>query len=159
MNICIRKAQNKDVDSLLGLLYEQSAIDMDFVIDEQKQRSLFQLLLADKWDRVLLVAEANREVAGMAIARIIALAPMGDCTIQLENVYVREDFRWKGIGMALMRQIKSWGLERGAVMIQLSIDESKSDALAFYKKIGFKLKQLNGLCLNLIDEDKKQYSA
>lgn len=155
LSLCIRKAQRRDIEWLMRLLFELFSIESDFIFDEQKQRSGLELLLADKWDRVVYVADHDGEIVGMVTAQILVSTAAGGYSILLEDMYVKDDFRWRGIGVALVRQIKRWGFERGVTRIQLVADETNTAALTFYKKIGFRRSRMKGLYLSLIDGHKK----
>jgi GNAT superfamily N-acetyltransferase len=58
-----------------------------------------------------------------------------DCL--LEDLYVRDDARGKGVGRALVDGVVGLARERGCRRIELDTNESNEAALALYESLGF----------------------
>ena len=58
-----------------------------------------------------------------------------DC--ELEDLYVDEDARGKGVGRALVQGVVDLARERGCRRIQLDVNEANAAALAVYDSFGF----------------------
>lgn len=60
--------------------------------------------------------------------------------IYLEDLYVRPDFRRKGIGMALLSEVAGIALQRGRAMRWEVLDWNR-DAIALYKALGAEFRE------------------
>jgi len=58
----------------------------------------------------------------------------------LEDVYVREDARRRGIGAALVRAVIERARERGARRVELDTREDNAAAIALYESYGFSMR-------------------
>jgi GNAT superfamily N-acetyltransferase len=86
---------------------------------------------------LLLVAEANGEVAGLASLHIsIALEYEGEAG-KLSAIVVDEAARGRGVGRALVEAIEAEARARGCVLLFLTSNERRGEAHAFYRALGF----------------------
>lgn len=90
--------------------------------------------------QLLLVAEdeTSQVVGTMQLSFLQYLTYRGGLRAQAEAVFIREDFRGKGIGSELMKYAIEYSKQRGAHLIQLTTDKQRPDAIRFYEKLGFK---------------------
>lgn len=94
-------------------------------------------------DSILLVAEEEGELAGMAL---LTLRQPPNPILKprlyafLEELSVGECFRGQGIGTALFTAAKEQALKRGAVSLELQVWSFNEAALRFYEKMGMKEK-------------------
>lgn len=94
-------------------------------------------------DSILLVAEEEGELAGMAL---LTLRQPQNPLLKprlyafLEELSVGEHFRGQGIGTALFTAAKEQALKRGAVSLELQVWSFNEAALRFYEKMGMKEK-------------------
>ena len=102
--------------------------------DQATLECLHREALADS-DRVVLVAERDGEVVGMA-----HLAPSRAANAphraEVQRVAVGEDVRGSGVGKALLDALEEAALERGITLLWLTTHEG-SDACAFYEAAGY----------------------
>ncbi|NDL59403.1 GNAT family N-acetyltransferase [Phytoactinopolyspora mesophila] len=97
----------------------------------------FETIDADP-HQFLAVAERDGEVVGtFQLTFISGLSRQGATRAQLEAVRVHSSARGSGLG----RQLISWAIDearrRGAALVQLTSDASRSDAHRFYERLGF----------------------
>ncbi|MBI4067071.1 GNAT family N-acetyltransferase, partial [Candidatus Gottesmanbacteria bacterium] len=52
-------------------------------------------------------------------------------------MFIDENYRLKGVGKMLVAEVKKWFKEQGLLYIELYVNESNSNGLAFWKKVGF----------------------
>ncbi len=83
-------------------------------------------------DSIVLVAERDGELIGYAHLREGADAP-----IFLERFYIAPGLKGRGFARALMDDVFSAAVSRGARSIQLAVWERNPRAIAFYRKCGF----------------------
>lgn len=94
-------------------------------------------------DSILLVAEEEGELAGMAL---LTLRQPPNPILKprlyafLEELSVGERFRGQGVGTALFAAAKEQALKRGAVSLELQVWSFNEAALRFYEKMGMKEK-------------------
>jgi ribosomal-protein-alanine N-acetyltransferase len=81
---------------------------------------------------VLIAEEGGGKISGFVCARIIA----GDC--ELENIVVDENFRRRGIGAALLRELLDNSERNGGSAVWLEVRESSKAARRLYEKQGFR---------------------
>jgi ribosomal protein S18 acetylase RimI-like enzyme len=144
MDIIIRFAEKKDIDSLVGLLYELFEIEEDFAFDEERQRQGLGLIIGSEKNCVL-VAEYGKKVVGMCnIQTLISTAEGGHVGL-IEDMIVTKDYARKGIGRSLLTKAEEWGVKQGLTRFQLSAGRNNAPALAFYRKLGWSKTKLIGL--------------
>ncbi len=81
----------------------------------------------------LLLAQEDRAVAGCACIRIIAKG-----VAELKRMYVRPDFRRKGIGKALVQKTIEEARKKEFAVLKLDSAGFMSEAHALYRSFGFK---------------------
>ena len=140
----IRRAQRKDIDSLVGLLEELFSIEEDFTFDKERQRKGLQLLLESPLGCVL-AAEADNSVVGMCTGQLTISTAEGSAALLVEDVVVTEDWRGKGVGRQLLDKLAQWAAEQGANRMQLLADRTNKAGLDFYTRSGWQQTQL--ICL------------
>lgn len=86
----------------------------------------------------LIVAESDGVVIGvLQLTFIPYLTHRGGWRALIEGVRVSSSARSGGAGGAMMRWAIERASQRGCVMIQLTTDRTRGDALRFYERLGF----------------------
>jgi GNAT superfamily N-acetyltransferase len=140
----IRPATRTDIPGMVTLLQQLFAVEADFNFDAGRQQRGLELLLGDE-RALVLVAEDQGEVTGMATAQLLISTAEGGPCLLIEDVVVTPARQNKGIGSALLAKIAEWGAERGATRMQLLADLTNSRALEFYRQKNWVQTQL--ICL------------
>jgi len=87
----------------------------------------------------LIVCEAQGELLGMLqITFIPCLTYIGSWRALIEGVRVASSQRGSGIGGKLFEWAINRAEEKGCVMVQLTSDKKRPDAIRFYEQLGFK---------------------
>lgn len=87
----------------------------------------------------LIVCESGGELLGMLqITFLPYLTYVGSWRALIESVRVASSHRGKGIGAKLFEWAIERAEERGCLIVQLTSDKSRPDAIRFYEKLGFK---------------------
>jgi GNAT superfamily N-acetyltransferase len=96
---------------------------------------LHRAALADG-DRVVLVAEREDEIVGMAhlVPSAAANAPH---RAEVQRVAVAADARGAGVGRELMAAVEQMALERGLTLLWLTTHDG-SEACRFYEAVGYR---------------------
>ncbi len=85
-------------------------------------------------DGRLLLAIDDEQLAGG-----VALRKIGDGICEMKRLFVREEFRGKGLGRQLVEAVISEALEIGYERMRLdTLPPKMNDAIALYRSLGFK---------------------
>jgi GNAT superfamily N-acetyltransferase len=76
------------------------------------------------------------QVVGLALWFLNFSTWLGITGIYLEDLYVRESFRGRGLGTALMRELAGICVERGYRRLQWSVLDWNTPSIEFYQSIG-----------------------
>jgi GNAT superfamily N-acetyltransferase len=94
------------------------------------------------------------EDGGPDLLGLVSLAPV-PTTLQagefvyLDDLYVREGSRGKGIGTELLAAARRWSVERGAVEIRLAADASDERLWKLYRDGGYARQRMSWMVLDL----------
>ncbi|HVN62802.1 MAG TPA: GNAT family N-acetyltransferase [Gaiellaceae bacterium] len=126
----IRKADKTDLD-LLRELWEEFQAEVPEV---EHYRETWEEALPDVEryvaEDVALVAEDDGQAIGFALAR-----PKNKRVGYLSDVYVRPDFRRRGVGRELLAAAVS---ALGSELLSLNVDVTNEEARTAYRRLGFR---------------------
>jgi GNAT superfamily N-acetyltransferase len=129
----IRPARTGDIPRMCELLTELFSIEADFVPEREKQSHGLNALLADPQGKVLvLVAELDGMVVGMATVQTLVSTAEGGRVGLVEDLVVRRNLRGRGVGAQLIEAILTWAGSQGLTRLQLLADRDNQQALDFY---------------------------
>ena len=84
----------------------------------------------------VLIAEWNGEPAGFAIFFATYSTFLGRQGIYLEDIYVREALRGRGIGKRLLVEVARMAVERNCGRLEWSVLDWNKPAIDFYESLG-----------------------
>ena len=140
----IRKAKKEDMKAVQDLRFLLSKYEKDIGLNiavpewgytEVGERD-FKYFLDEQF---IFVAEEDEKIVGFITGEILHKEEW--YTVQLgtiNNLYVLEDYRHKGIGKQLMQTMMNSFREKGIETFELYAFSNNVDALKFYEKLGFK---------------------
>ena len=141
--VTLRRASAEDLNSLMQLLSDDpvsaSLGDVAAETDRPAYVSALHQIITDPSNELLLVIDGDRRVVGtMQLTRLPGMARRGSTRLLIEAVRVHRDLRSFGIGSAMMR----WVTDVAAValdahLVQLTSDNSRTEAHRFYENLGF----------------------
>lgn len=140
-SIEVRRAVATDVPLIVALLAaDQLGASRDGITaDEDLQPYLdaFAAIDADPAHLLIVATNGAHVVATMQLTFLPGLARRGALRAHIEAVRVRDEFRSRGLGTALL----GWAIEeadrRHCALVQLTTDKSRVDARRFYDRLGF----------------------
>ena len=139
--VLLREAVEDDVPALVQLLAaDQLGATRDAVADEadlEPYLGAFREIDADPAHLLLVAVDGGEAIATMQLSVLPGLARRGARRAQVEAVRVREDFRDRGLGAALLGWAIAEARRRGCALVQLTTDKSRADAHRFYARLGF----------------------
>lgn len=127
-NITIKRITSDEDFSVLQI---NPLLDNGTAWDEEQGRKFLE-----NPDNVLFVAFWEGKAAGFLTAHRLQRFDKRKAEILLYEIGVNESFRRKGIGKALIEEVKNWGKEVGADEVWVLTNKSNIPANALYKSAG-----------------------
>lgn len=130
-----------DYEGLLGLLGGQ----LSFIGYTQTREEVAKVL-ANAMKRasrsVLWVAYSQEKAVGFAFGNVCCGLESGGDYLWLNELFVAQEARLKGLGSQLLNHIRSWAKERGCTYLALVTHPSNERAQRFYQESGLELETL-----------------
>ncbi len=154
-NILFRFAEEKDVPVILQFIKELA--DYEKMLDEVvANEELLREWIFDKQKAEVLFALIDGKEAGFALFFHNFSTFLGRAGIYLEDLYVKPEYRGKGLGKGLLKQLAKIAVERGCGRLEwscldwnkpsidfyLSLDATPMDEWTVYRLTGETLKKL-----------------
>ncbi|ALB64737.1 hypothetical protein AFK62_08435 [Cronobacter condimenti 1330] len=135
-----RAACEADLHILIDLLYDDTLGATRETKDDaayERYLAAFRRIQASQ-DNTILLAQRDEEIVGMLQLTIIpGLSHQGALRAQIENVRVKKAWRGAGIGRQLFAHAIASATQAGCIIVQLTTDRQRQDAIRFYKSLGF----------------------
>lgn len=142
MDFNIRQAIPDDFESILKLnkaLFDNEEIftkeySLDWTYSDEGKNYLKKTIESG----LALVAEVNEKVVGYIAISIYSISFRKENPIsELDNMFVEDKFRSKGIGKKLVEQAKGLAKDKGARRFKVEATAKNEKAIKFYKDCGF----------------------
>jgi ribosomal protein S18 acetylase RimI-like enzyme len=85
-----------------------------------------------------LIAEVDGRFAGCCLYFASFSTWIGRPGVYVQDFYVADEFRGKGVGERMLQRLAAVTRERGGRYIRLAVDTENYRAQAFYKRVGIK---------------------
>ena len=132
----VRAVVPGDIPELLEMIRELAEFehlsDQVVATEDDYEESLF----GDSPAAEALIAEKNSEAIGYAIFFSTFSTFVGRAGIWLEDLYVRPDFRKRGIGKKLLKSVGEIARERNAGRYEWCVLDWNRNAIELYRKMG-----------------------
>jgi GNAT superfamily N-acetyltransferase len=150
--LSIRFAEEKDISVILSLIKELA--EFEKLSDEVNvsEDILKENLFGKRKYAEVIIAELNEKPAGQALFFHNFSTFKGKPGIYLEDLYVKPEYRSKGIGKALLNKLIETAKERKCSRIEWVVLDWNKSAIDFYKKMG--AEEMNGWLIYRLTEDK-----
>ena len=135
----ISPAAESDVPTLLAMIrelaeFEQLAQELEVTVDSLREALFGAVPVA-----CALVARMDSELAGYAVFYRTFSTFVGRPGIFLDDLYVRPEFRKRGIGRALLEAVARIGVETGGGRFEWIALRWNENAFRFYRSLGAKV--------------------
>lgn len=132
--LTIRPANVRDVPLLKTLIHEFAAFERlpVTVTDDSLRRDGF----GERPKFRVIMADWNGEPAGYAFFFDYYSTFEGRAGIFLEDIYVRESYRGKEIGKALLAWVAAMARDEGCFGVRWQVLDWNTPAIEFYRKLG-----------------------
>lgn len=136
MVLTIKKSEPEDIPQIIALLHEfaeyENLLDACEITEERLRVALFG---EGKVAEALLAFE-DHEPVGYAIFYPNFATFRGQRGFYLEDIFVKKDFRAKGVGEAMIKSLARTAKERGFERIDFLVLDWNTPAVKFYEKLG-----------------------
>lgn len=139
-NVEFRFATIDDLPSMVALLNEDIlGMQRERMDTESRVRYelAFHAIQKQEGNQILLGVLKDEIIAMLQLTFIPGLAHQGGCRAQIEAVRVKDTVRGEGVGKLLFGKAIEISKQAGCVMVQLTTDRRRDDAIRFYESIGF----------------------
>ena len=139
MSLKIRSAEPADTELVFTLVceladYEKLTHDVVATADD-----IAAALFAPQPRLFCDIAEWKGEPAGLAVWFLNFSTFSGRNGIYLEDVFVRPQFRGRGIGTALLKGLAQHCLDKGYARVEWTVLDWNAPSIGFYESIGAKI--------------------
>lgn len=97
----------------------------------------FEIINTDPKQELTIVEIDGETVGTFQLTFMQNIAHQGGLRAQVESVRTHAAHRGKGIGKKVFEYIINRAKEKGCVLLQLTSDKRRPDAIRFYKTLGF----------------------
>ena len=135
----VRAAAPADVEALHGLIVELARFHASEAAVTGTPTMLARALFGDRPSAEALIAQIDREIAGIAVFH--ATFSTYECLpgLWLEDLYVAPRFQRSGAGRALLAELARLTVERGGARLEWHRASWNEPALLFYERLGAEL--------------------
>jgi GNAT superfamily N-acetyltransferase len=130
-SVKVREAQSRDAAGVAALLGE-----LDYPSSPQQAAERIERIAADQ-STLMLVAEVEGEIAGLAALHVQNLVERDEPGVEVAGLVVGERFRRRGIGELLMSTLEDVARSRGGKVMVLNTAHRRAEAHAFYEALGY----------------------
>lgn len=158
MTLTIRKAEERDASLIFDLIHELAEYERLAHEVDATEADVAKVLFAPQPRVFADIAEWQGRPAGFALWFYNFSTFRGRHGMYLEDLYVRPEFRSKGIGKALLRHLARRCLAEGLPRLEWWVLDWNEPALRFYRSIGaipmdeWTVQRVTGEALNKLAE-------
>lgn len=136
MDISIRPAERRDVEVILDLIRALADYEKLSHACVATPARLANTLFGPQPAAEVLIAEADRDVAGFALFFRSYSTFLAQPGLYLEDLFVYPHLRGRGIGRRLMQRLAQIAVERAYGRFEWSVLDWNAPAIAFYRSLG-----------------------
>ncbi len=152
----IRRATRKDSTAFLDLLVGLAKFEHLDPPDAASKRRIIRDVFEKKRANLFLAVTGKRPVA-YALYFYTYSSFLARPTLYLEDIFVQDEFRGKGIGLALFLTCVKEAVKQGCGRMEWSVLTWNDNAMEFYEKLG--ATRLNDWCVYRLTSDAMAHLA
>jgi N-acetylglutamate synthase-like GNAT family acetyltransferase len=136
MELSIRESSNKDIPSILNLLYE---LERPKPLDDNEIK-IFKNKIFDYFSdskKIILVAEQDGKIVGIVSIIYLQRLNRAKPEMYIPELIVTEKLRYSGIGKKLIQYCFDLAKKKNCYRIRLESGNQRKESHKFYKTIGF----------------------
>ena len=132
----IRTATKEDVGDILQLIHELAIYEKEPDAVKTTEEDLLRDGFGEKPLFECLIAEVDGKTEGIALHFYIWSTWEGRPTLYLEDLFVRETMRGKGLGLALLKALAKKAVEKNCKRFEWEVLDWNTPSREFYHAIG-----------------------
>ena len=136
MSLSIAPAVEADAGLILSLIRELAAYERLSHAVSATAEDVAASLFGERPGAEARIARWAGEPAGFALFVMNDSTFLGRRGIYLEDLFVREPFRGRGIGRALLADLARIAVDRGCGRLEWAVLDWNTTAIGFYEKLG-----------------------
>ena len=136
MSVTVRPATSDDVPAILRLIKALATYEREPHAVRATHETLMHTFFSDDAHVFAHVADKAGEVVGTTVWFLNYSTWTGRSGLYLEDLFVSENARDRGVGRALFRALAREAIARGCARIDWAVLDWNTPAMAFYRAIG-----------------------
>jgi ribosomal protein S18 acetylase RimI-like enzyme len=136
MELKIEKITPTDIPSVIELMREFAAFENLSEYCEITNERLYAALFGENHVAEGLCSFDGDAAIGYALFYSNFASFRGQRGLYLEDLYIKQEYRAKGVGEAMLRRIAAIAAERGFERLDLMVLDWNTPAVRFYEKLG-----------------------
>jgi len=149
MEITFKEAQTYDIALLVPMVQEFYALEQIAFHEQTIQSALAHFISNHQFGRAWLIYD-NEELAGYMILTFGFCLEFGGRDAFIDEVYLKEPYRNRGIGQKAIDFLSDFGKENNIKVMLLEVGHENGQAQGFYKKTGFTAREKYFLMTKLL---------
>ncbi len=150
----IQKAEQQHLSEIVRLLADdilgKSREDWVDPLPECYQHA-FTAIQRDLNQELLVMLKGEEVIGTLQLTFIPQLVLQGGMRAQVEGVRIKTAYQGRGLGHRFFEYVIDRAKQKGCVVVQLTTNSVRKDAIRFYESLGFKPSHI-GMKLQLMDE-------
>lgn len=136
MNITIRQARPEDAAAIYDMIFELAVYEKAPEEVVTTPDEIRETLFGAGSNTEALICEIDNKIAGYAVFFTSYSTWLGRNGIYMEDLYISPDYRGKGAGRAMLKNIAQCAVSRKCGRLEWSVLDWNQPAIDFYLSIG-----------------------
>jgi len=134
----LRQATRNDLNAMIALLANDKLGAGREAPGDPAYAKAFAEIENDPNNEIWVIENDQTPVLGvLQLTFIPGLSRLGAKRAMIESVRVADELQGRGVGRWFFEQMIARARDRGAVLVQLTSDKTRPDAIRFYESLGF----------------------
>ena len=134
--VTLRPATHADVPLILAFIHDLAVYEREPDAVLADEALLTEQLFGERPGAEVVIADVDGQPAGFALFFHNFSTWLGRRGLYLEDLFVRPEFRGRGVGQVLMAYLARLAVERGCGRFEWSVLDWNTPAIDFYRRLG-----------------------